>query len=158
MTDCFVFTINNYSEEEVAKIDAIPSYPYHIIYGKEVGAKGTPHLQGTIWHTEGSRLRRDRMEKLLGGRAYLAPCKDFSASLGYCAKDLDIHTNIPGLNIEKLTNLLRDIYPLTTCKDFIGTIIENILESTDPNTQMDLYDMPFIQSILFTHKYFHKCH
>lgn len=40
----FVFTLNNYSIEEMGKIDNIKCN--YIIYGEEKGESGTPHLQG----------------------------------------------------------------------------------------------------------------
>jgi len=39
-----VFTLNNYTEEECNLIQTIPCQ--WLIYGKEVGEQGTPHLQG----------------------------------------------------------------------------------------------------------------
>lgn len=40
----FCFTLNNYTEEEVQKIENINCQ--YMIFGKEVGEEGTPHLQG----------------------------------------------------------------------------------------------------------------
>jgi len=48
----FVFTLNNYTEEEVEEIDAIVGTEgcsvVYLDYGKEVGQEGTPHLQGQL--------------------------------------------------------------------------------------------------------------
>lgn len=41
----FCFTLNNYTDDEVTQIKESDKYQY-IIWGKEVGANGTPHLQG----------------------------------------------------------------------------------------------------------------
>lgn len=43
----YVFTINNYTEEDEAGV-ALCGATY-TIYGKEVGDSGTPHLQGYLW-------------------------------------------------------------------------------------------------------------
>lgn len=40
------FTINNYSEVEVAALDALNVT--YLCYGREVGESGTPHLQGYV--------------------------------------------------------------------------------------------------------------
>jgi len=41
----FVFTLNNYSEEEHETLLKCDSFKY-IIIGREIGDSGTPHLQG----------------------------------------------------------------------------------------------------------------
>lgn len=50
MTRCqrlrnFCFTLNNYTEEEIEKIQNAEIFKY-IIFGRETGEEGTPHLQG----------------------------------------------------------------------------------------------------------------
>lgn len=48
----YVFTLNNYTEEQIEQISAIiydePQIVYYIDFGVEIGADGTPHLQGQL--------------------------------------------------------------------------------------------------------------
>lgn len=52
-TKYFCFTLNNYSEEEC--LMALPKGVTYLVYGREVGESGTPHLQGYL---ETSRAQR----------------------------------------------------------------------------------------------------
>lgn len=143
MTDCFVFTINNYTEEEEATLKAI-SAPYSILFGHEVGAKGTPHLQGMIWREDAVRMRRDRTEKLLGGRAHLEVCHAFEESLAYCCKDFDIYCNENALN-----EIARRLFKLSECRTFIGTVLYNAVYGTE-------YSEEFLELIHYHHQQWHK--
>lgn len=91
----YVFTINNYTGDDLRAVERIAEgTDYIIIYGKEVGAQGTPHLQGFITKNYESEMRRERVKKLLGGRAWFEPAKDIYSAIGYCMKDGDFYGNI----------------------------------------------------------------
>lgn len=46
----FVFTLNNYTEEEVAFLKEFGATTKWFVMGKEVGESGTLHLQGILIH------------------------------------------------------------------------------------------------------------
>lgn len=77
----YVFTINNYQNTEL--VDTIDCK--YIVYGKEVGDSGTPHLQGFIvFNREKSH---SAAKKALPG-AWLEPSKGTPAqAIQYCKKD-----------------------------------------------------------------------
>lgn len=79
------FTLNNYTEEEITDIKAIECK--YILFGKEVGANGTKHLQGYIEFDK--PIRFGYMKKLIP-RAHLeVRTKPREANLRYCKKDGD---------------------------------------------------------------------
>lgn len=76
----FAFTFNNYpSTDLVDEIDC-----KYIIYGKEVGESGTPHLQGTIVFPQ-QRTVSAVIKDLPGCHVEL--CIDVFASIEYCKKE-----------------------------------------------------------------------
>lgn len=80
----WVFTINNYSEETIQVIKALPCL--RIICGKEVApSTGTPHLQGAIVFPKPMRL--NAVKTALGGTAHLEPMKGRWSDQSYCAKE-----------------------------------------------------------------------
>jgi hypothetical protein len=81
----WVFTVNNYTEEEYQEITQKLEYKY-IVVGKECGKKnGTPHLQGYIEFKDAKTFKR--MKKLLP-RAWLGIRKGTpDQASDYCKKD-----------------------------------------------------------------------
>lgn len=83
-------TLNNYTEEHIDTIAR--SYEegniLYIVYGKEVGASGTPHLQGAVSFAD--QTRRSKALKLLGVQAHLEPARNLSKLIEYCKKDGDV--------------------------------------------------------------------
>lgn len=77
----FIFTWNNYTEESIGTLKGL-TYKY-LIYGKEVGESGTPHLQGLIQFSNARSWEAVRKE-LLG--ADVRACKDPVSAMLYCKK------------------------------------------------------------------------
>ena len=78
----YVFTHNNYENTEFE--DTIKCE--YIIYGKEIGESGTPHLQGYI------RFKNQRsfkaVQKLMQPR-HIEPARSVQQAIDYCKKDGD---------------------------------------------------------------------
>lgn len=84
------FTRNNYSEDDVAVLNVLATRQGTVclIYGKEVGASGTPHLQGYI-ECRGTRTLT-AWKKLLPDGSHVEPANGSRAqNFTYCSKDGD---------------------------------------------------------------------
>jgi len=86
------FTLNNYTEEDLVivdgLIDACEECTY-LIYGKEVGESGTPHLQGFV--SLSARVRLSQIRTLFGSSPHLEVSRNAIASIAYCKKDGDVY-------------------------------------------------------------------
>jgi len=82
------FTLNNYTEEDQAQItEVIKTLARYIVYGREIGQDGTPHLQGYAYFH--NARQRKAVSRLLP-RAHLAPANGSAAqNRKYCTKDGD---------------------------------------------------------------------
>jgi len=76
------FTLNNYAPEDCTLLDNLVCN--YVIYGKEIGEKGTPHLQGCVIFKKSCRL--SSLKKILP-KAHWEPTKCIDASINYCMKD-----------------------------------------------------------------------
>jgi len=84
-TKRWVFTLNNYTPGEVAVFDG--AEVDYIVYGKEIGASGTPHLQGFLIF---NRKKRLSVVKELSIRAHWEVARGTSEQAAeYCKKDGD---------------------------------------------------------------------
>ena len=80
------FTLNNYTQQDLDRLSTPNDAIEYIIYGKEVGASGTPHLQGTVCFHE--RLRRRQVTNIIG-QAHFTVTRFLAQSIDYCKKDGD---------------------------------------------------------------------
>lgn len=84
----YSLSLNNYfADEEQSVIDINCKY---LIFGREIGASGTPHLQGTISFK--NPISFPSVKKKIP-RAHIEVCKDVNASIEYCQKDNDFFEN-----------------------------------------------------------------
>lgn len=82
------FTLNNYTEEEELMLRSLvdQSKLTYIVFGKEVGDSGTPHLQG--YCETNSRCGLRKMKNLIGARAHLEKANgSFESNKTYCTKE-----------------------------------------------------------------------
>ena len=81
----FVFTVNNYTEDELAGILGRGEFTY-VICGMEVGEEGTPHLQG--YAELATKKRFETVRRLFGGRAHIESRRGTQEqAVNYCKKD-----------------------------------------------------------------------
>lgn len=81
------FTLNNYTADDVARLSAPIAEVEYMVFGKEVGESGTPHLQGTICFQ--TRKRMLQVKALIGHNPHLEVVKYLEQSIEYCKKDGD---------------------------------------------------------------------
>lgn len=83
----WVFTLNNYTDEEIAFINEVDCK--YLVYGKEVGESGTPHLQGFVYFTSQRTFRSVKAK--LGGRVHIDKQRgSVLQAIDYCCKDGEV--------------------------------------------------------------------
>lgn len=80
------FTMNNYTPADVDRLATPIEGVRYLIFGREVGASGTPHLQGTVCFE--SRKRLPQVISTIG-QAHCSLTRFLSSSIEYCKKDGD---------------------------------------------------------------------
>lgn len=80
----WVFTLNNYTEEDERRLSTFDCS--YLVYGREIGSSGTPHLQGFVVFTRTKRL--SAVVALLNRRAHWEPTRGTNEEASnYCRKD-----------------------------------------------------------------------
>ena len=79
----FIFTINNWTVDHVFTLSRLEAQ--YIVYGKEVGAQGTPHLQGYVYFKT-QRTLQSVIKKLPGAHVEIRR-GTHSEAKAYCEKD-----------------------------------------------------------------------
>lgn len=86
----FVFTLNNYSNEEFKILKELDTK--YIVIGEEIGDSGTPHLQGYVEFKD--PLTFTALKKRIGKRCHVEPRKGTSSQASdYCKKDGNFFEN-----------------------------------------------------------------
>lgn len=84
------FTLNNYTDEDLLRLSELVTKNnkvLYIIFGKEVGESGTPHLQGFVTLAQRSTL--NVVKGFIGGNPHVETSRNINASINYCKKDGD---------------------------------------------------------------------
>lgn len=85
----YCFTLNNYTVNEVKSINDLVSKCAYLVYGKEVGESGTPHLQGYIYFE--NQISFASIKKKLPSRCHIEKTIGTPQQASeYCKKDGDI--------------------------------------------------------------------
>lgn len=82
----WIFVLNNYDDEKMDKLKGLfESHFDYLCYGKEVGAEGTPHLQGVLHLKVRKELRT--LKNLLGPEYHFEQKKGtWQRAVDYCKK------------------------------------------------------------------------
>lgn len=85
----WVFTLNNWTSDDVDTIvERLEPECKYLVFGREVGEGGTPHLQGYV-HLK-QCLRFNALKALIGNRVHLAVARGTAQEAAdYCKKDGD---------------------------------------------------------------------
>lgn len=81
----FCFTINNWTDDDVEFLKTVDCE--YMIYGKEVGDEGTPHLQGYVIFKNQRSVKG--IVKILRGHISVAK-GNIKQNISYCSKDGDV--------------------------------------------------------------------
>lgn len=85
------FTLNNYSDADITRLRTFGngSQCEYLVFGKEVGESGTPHLQGFIVF-RGQRRRINQVKQVTGRRSHVERARGTNAQAAdYCKKEGD---------------------------------------------------------------------
>jgi hypothetical protein len=82
------FTWNNYTPGVEQHLQGLDDGVSYLIYGREIGESGTPHLQGFIQFP--TRRSLAATKRILGGNPHLEVARNVPAAVEYCKKDGDI--------------------------------------------------------------------
>lgn len=84
------FTLNNYTKEDYDKMCSLvgTNECEYIIFGKEVGESGTPHLQGFVAFSK--RVYLSDVKKRISATAHFELARQVPQAIEYCKKDGDV--------------------------------------------------------------------
>lgn len=83
----YVFTINNYTFDDMAEVILLSDYSRYVIAGFEVGSQGTPHIQGYVYFDNPQEPKYVR--KFLSRACIRIAKGSVLSNLGYCSDDGD---------------------------------------------------------------------
>jgi len=110
------YTLNNYTEEQYEAFKLVPAQ-YHV-FGREVGACGTPHLQGYIEFEKA--IRMNGVKNALGTERVHLELRKAKAheAAAYCKKDGEFHEygTPPTVIAKKVDSKVRWLEVLRACQ------------------------------------------
>jgi len=83
----WAFTLNNYTDDDIKAIEETyqSGEAVYVVFGKEVAASGTPHLQGHVQLKK--RLTLKGVQKVVRFKAHLSMARNVQRSIDYCKKE-----------------------------------------------------------------------
>ena len=121
------FTLNNYTPADIDRLAAPIAGVDFLIFGREVGASGTPHLQGTVCFQ--SRKRLNQVIQAIG-QAHCTVTKYLAQSIEYCKKDGDF------TEVGELPEAARTKEEKSELEEFKQSVKEGV---TDPVVLRELH-------------------
>lgn len=163
----FHFTVNNYTDDDVAELRKISSKVKYLVFGKEISSSGTPHLQGFVVFPNPRRL--SSLHSLLPSHGHWSALRTSEyRSSNYCKKEGDFEeygvspretrkgqgkrSDLEAVRDlikagETDTKKLRDLFPCVCAKygDFVHRLI---LDQISP-PELELFPLRDWQSELY---------
>ena len=103
----WVFTLNNYNDDEEAHIQSAECK--YLVYGREVGESGTPHLQGYVAFVNAVKL--GTLKQKISPRAHFEVARSFQEAIDYCKKDGNIfEKGTPPASQKRKGELCQELY------------------------------------------------
>jgi len=118
------FTLNNFSEEDVAQARALEG---ECVCGIETGENGTPHLQGVV-RFESARTFQS-VKKLLP-RAHIEKCVSWVKSKQYCAKEGNLVRNLGDTQTHRVVKDPLEGLTLKPWQQEVALLLENEAQDT----------------------------
>jgi len=86
---CWCFTLNNWTGPDVVRLSGLveAGHAVYVVFGREVGESGTPHLQGFVKFA--SRQRFTQAKEFIGGNSHVEVARALQRAVEYCKKDGD---------------------------------------------------------------------
>lgn len=81
----YVFTFNNYTENDWTHITHCTDSFSEIVMQEETGESGTPHLQGYLKCKNAKTF--EAVKKIISDKIHIEKCKDREAAIEYCSKE-----------------------------------------------------------------------
>ena len=83
----WTFTLNNYIEDDIIELRSTAPFCKYLVYGKEVGDSGTPHLQGFVSFSNARQVKV--LHNWFNRRAHWEVARNPRKAAQYCKKDGD---------------------------------------------------------------------
>lgn len=101
------FTLNNYTDDDQERLRTLAESCTYLVFGREVGENGTPHLQGFVVFATNKRFRAAK--SAINERAHIELARGTCAEAAtYCKKDDDYEEFGALPNIQGKTNRYDD--------------------------------------------------